>query len=206
MSAARHGPDDRRSGAFPADRDGARRRGVPDRVARCRARLRPRGPSSSGRRDAPWTRAAISSARRRPFAVSGSLPSENSAKSRLATTYVLYRGPHSWMSDGIVPRRRLDPLDARVQREQRRPRHAVLEAGPRRPLQRRRPWRRSFLEPTDPAPERENLLPGELQFGGHSAMREAAGSRWVALLRSPTDYRRAIVIVVLTRVVCPTDQ
>ena len=34
-------------------------------------------------------RTAISSARRRPFSLSGSLPSEKSAKSCLGTTYVL---------------------------------------------------------------------------------------------------------------------
>ena len=35
------------------------------------------------------SRSAVRSARSRPFSLSGSLPSENSAKSRLATTYAL---------------------------------------------------------------------------------------------------------------------
>src|SRR5215211_5471506 len=48
-----------------------------------------------------------------------------------------------------------------MQREQRGSRHAVLQAGPRRPPQRLRADRHSLLEPTDPSPERQNLPPGE---------------------------------------------
>src|SRR5262245_22345288 len=45
-------------------------------------------------------RAAMSSARFRPAASSGSLPSVNSARSLAGTTYVLNRGPQTWTSDG----------------------------------------------------------------------------------------------------------
>ena len=40
-------------------------------------------------------RSAFRTARWRPLASSGCRPSENSAKTRLGTTYVLKRGPHS---------------------------------------------------------------------------------------------------------------
>ncbi len=43
-----------------------------------------------------FNRSAICSARTRPLPLSGCRPSENSAKSRFATTYALNRGPHSW--------------------------------------------------------------------------------------------------------------
>jgi hypothetical protein len=44
--------------------------------------------------------AATSTAIRRPFASSGIRPSVKTATSRRATTYVLYRGPQTWTSDG----------------------------------------------------------------------------------------------------------
>ena len=67
----------------------------------------------------------------------------------------------------IIPRRRLDPVDARVQREQCRPRHAVLQARPRSAPQRLRALRHSLLEPTDPSSERQNLLPCEPKSRRH---------------------------------------
>ena len=50
-----------------------------------------------------------------------------------------------------------------MQGEQRRPRHAVLQPGPRRPPQRRRAQRHAVVEPTDAPPEREDLRAGELE-------------------------------------------
>src|SRR5262249_1082956 len=44
--------------------------------------------------------AARPSAIRRTRASSDSLPREKTARSRLATTYTLYRGPQSWTSEG----------------------------------------------------------------------------------------------------------
>jgi hypothetical protein len=61
----------------------------------------------------------------------------------------------------MLPRRRLDPLDARMQREQRGSRHAVLQTCPRRPPQRLRVPRHSRIEPTDPPSERQDLPSSE---------------------------------------------
>ena len=93
-------PDDRSSGALPADGDRARRRCVPDRdlltpSVRPTSRSVIRAPSR-------WAcnGSADRSARPRPLASSGNLPSENARSRAAATTYVLYRGPQSWASEG----------------------------------------------------------------------------------------------------------
>ena len=115
------------------------------------------------RRPSRWAciRSAIRSARRRLFALSGSLPSENSAKSRFGDDVGAVARPPQLGERGILPRRRLDPVDPRVQREQRGSRHAVLQAGPRRPPQRLRARRQPLVEPTDPSSERQDLPPRE---------------------------------------------
>ena len=80
---------------------------------------------------------------------------------------MLNRGPHSWASAGVLPRRRPDVLDPRVERQQRRPRHAVLQPGPRGAPQRVRARRRPLLEPADPSPEGQDLFSGELEGRWH---------------------------------------
>ena len=63
----------------------------------------------------------------------------------------------------MLPGRRLDPLDPRVQREQRGSRHAVLQAGPGRAPQRLRARRQALVERADPSPERQDLPPRDPQ-------------------------------------------
>ena len=96
----RHRPDGRQPRARPPNEHRARRRRVPQRVRVNSERM----PCLSVRHVAPsrWAcrRAARSSALRRPFASSGNLPSENTARSRAAITYTWYRGPQSWTSEG----------------------------------------------------------------------------------------------------------
>src|SRR3712207_1880877 len=62
---------------------------------------------------------------------------------------------------GVVQRRRLHAVEARVEGEERRARHAVLQAGPRGPSKRIRSQRNALLEPADSTPEREDLPPSE---------------------------------------------
>ena len=78
---------------------------------------------------------------------------------------------------GMLPRRRLDPVDPRVQRQQRGPRHAVLQAGPRRTPQRLRALHHPLLEPADPSSERQDLLPGERQSRLHRNLLESFPAR-----------------------------
>ena len=90
-------PNRRRTRAFPADGDRARRRGVPDRVA---VRARPRGPSSACRRGGRATAQPCA----RPEA--GSWRCREASRARTARSRASrrhrcwYRGPHSWASDG----------------------------------------------------------------------------------------------------------
>jgi hypothetical protein len=57
-----------------------------------------------------------------------------------------------------------------VDREEGSPRHAVLEARPRRPAQRRRSWWESLVERTDPPAEGEDLGALEMEWRGHVAV------------------------------------
>ena len=68
----------------------------------------------------------------------------------------------------VLPRRRLDALDARVKGEHGRPRHAVLQAGPGRLTERLRARRQALVEPVDPPPERDDLLPCQLEARRHA--------------------------------------
>ena len=74
--------------------------------------------------------------RRRRWASSGSVPRVKTATSGAATTKTLNRGPHSWTSEGSSQVDGSASCDARVYRQQRGPRHAVLQPGPGRPPER----------------------------------------------------------------------
>ena len=156
-------PDGRRSCALPADGDGARRRGVPEHVridaerapdlAVRHARSVELGVQLLG--DPVGPQAALGAV--------GIPPQREQREVTLGDDVRAVAGPPQLGERRILPRRRLDPLDARVQREQRRSRHAVLQAGPRRPPQRLRARRHSLVERTDPSSESQNLLPREPQ-------------------------------------------
>ena len=88
---------------------------------------------------------------------SGSRPSVKTAWSRAAITYTWYRGPHTCASEGSSKDERPGAFHARLDRQQRRTRHAVLDPGPRHLPQRRVSGRESLLEGADPPPERKDL-------------------------------------------------
>jgi hypothetical protein len=63
----------------------------------------------------------------------------------------------------VLPGRRLGPLDARMDREERSARHAVLQACPRRKPERAPSAREPLVECADVPPEREDLCPREFE-------------------------------------------
>ena len=79
----------------------------------------------------------------------------------------------------MLPGRRLDPAYPRVQREQRGSRHAVLQAGPRRPPQRLRAHRHSLVQRADSSPEGEDLLSRDLESRFHQTRHELKEPRSV---------------------------
>ena len=160
----RDDPDRRLPRALPADQDGAGRARVPEAVrihAQSGARLLMADPlvaegGARGSRRAPppaagpWRRPASCRARRR-------------RRSHAATTNTLYRGPHSCTSDGSAQVAGSVARDPGVDRQHRRPGHAVLQPRPGRPLQRGRPRRKPLVERADLPPERQNLRSREVE-------------------------------------------
>ena len=105
--------------------------------------------SRSATRSPPrWrrSRSAICSARRRPLAVVGEPPQREEREVALGDDVGLVPRPPELDERGMLPGRGLDLLDPRVQREERGSRHAVLQAGPRRPPQRLRAFGHSLVE------------------------------------------------------------
>ena len=75
---------------------------------------------------------------------------------------VVPRSPHLH-ERGILPGGRHGALHPRMDRQERGPRHAVLQAGPRRPAQRASaPWQ-PLIERSDAPPERQDLRSRDLQ-------------------------------------------
>ena len=108
-------------------------------------------------------RAARPSAFWRVLPPSGNLPSENTARSRAATTYTLYRGPHTCTSEGSSHVRRRGAFHPCMDRQERGSWHAVLKAGPRRTPQRTSPPWQPLIERSDAPSEREDLRPRDSQ-------------------------------------------
>ena len=95
-----HGPDGRRARTVPPDHDSAGGSGIAEPV-RMNVELVPRFSVGTPRAAEECAQLARDVLRPpRAAAPSGSLPSEKTARSRAATTYVLYLGPQSWTSDG----------------------------------------------------------------------------------------------------------
>jgi hypothetical protein len=80
--------------------------------------------------------------------------------------HVVARPPHL-RERAVLQRRRGDPFHPRVDREERGPRHAVLDPGPSRLPERTLTRRGSPIERTDAPPEREDLRSRELQRRRH---------------------------------------
>ena len=101
ISGGGHRPHHGQPRALPPDRERARQGGVAKVVPVHSERPpRRRRTSFEPRRGARAGEAARSSALRRILPPSGSLPSVNTARSRAATTYTWYRGPHTCTSEG----------------------------------------------------------------------------------------------------------
>ena len=67
----------------------------------------------------------------------------------------------------VLPARRVGPLDPGVDRQERGPRHAVLQARPRRLPQRAPPGREPLVERADPPSEGQDLRSGQREAGPH---------------------------------------
>src|SRR5438093_5250126 len=63
----------------------------------------------------------------------------------------------------VLPGRRLGPLDTRMDGEERSPRHAVLQARPRRTPERAPSAWEQLVERADLPPEREDLRPRQVE-------------------------------------------
>ena len=185
----RHAPDHRRARTLPTDQNGSGRGRVPEPVGIHAER---RGRVSIGMRAPPRTAcssAATSSATRRPLPSSGSRPSEKTACPALGTTYVLNRGPQSCTSDGSSQVDGLGAGHPGMDRQQRRPWHAVLQPRPRRATKRFRPGRQPLVERADPPPKRKDLLARERRAAQPSrptrsarrrAQHQAPKTRWTS--------------------------
>jgi len=69
----------------------------------------------------------------------------------------------------MLPRRRLDPVHPRVQREQRGSRHAVLQSGPRCSAEGPGTAWEPLVESTDVPTERKDLRPSEAERARHES-------------------------------------
>ena len=165
---ARHRPDRRLSGAVPAHQDPAGRSGIAQRVGR-NAERAPRlavghppasqqGLHALGR--VLGEPAAFAGVREPAEREHASIPGRDHERAEAGTPQ-LHEG---W----ILPRRRAGPIDTRMDREQRRPGHAVLEPGPGGAPQRVGAGREPLDERADSLAVREDLRPGDLErVGGH---------------------------------------
>jgi hypothetical protein len=158
----RHRPHGRLSCALPPDQ--------PVPVGEAYARLLGCTPSACPtspyvRRDSPrsaGSRVAMSSARRLPLTSSGYLPSVNCKVARGDDEDVVSRPPD--LDEGwVLPCRWPCSLHASVNRQKRGPGHAVLQARPRHPPQRRPSPREPLVKGADAPAVRQDLRPREVE-------------------------------------------
>src|SRR5581483_5289426 len=98
------------------------------------------------------------------FVVRVSADSEHSVVARRDDVHAEPRPP-DLDERGILPRRRARPLDTGVDREQRGPRHAVLQTRPRRLPKRAGAGRKPLVEAGDAPAEGEDLRARQLEQG-----------------------------------------
>ena len=89
----------------------------------------------------------------------------------------------------VLPRGRLGPRNASVNRENCGARHAVLQARPRRALERGSARRQPLVERSRPASVRQYLRPGEVERRRHHAARRAVHRSDASVLQSRLSNR-----------------
>jgi len=149
----RHRPDGRLSGALPTDQDLAGRRGVPKRIW---VHAEPATSLSVGHR--PAAEEGVQPSRRflsepPAFIVSGEPPEGEDGDIACRHDVRAEPRPPELDERSILPGGRLGSLDARMDRQERRSRHAVLQAGPRRKPQGALARRQALVERIDGSSE-----------------------------------------------------
>src|SRR4029450_13380986 len=143
---SRHRPDGRLSRALPADQDRARRRGVPEQI-----RVHAEGLSRLAGAHPPTVEEGMQTSRD----LLGPLPTGRIVRQPPEREERAVAGRHDIRAEPrapdlderrILPAGRVRPLDPRVDREERSPRHAVLQARPRLAPERARAARKPLLE------------------------------------------------------------
>jgi hypothetical protein len=177
----RHGPDGRPPCPFPPDQQRAGRRGVPEAV-RVLAEPAPRLPGAHPRAVEEGAQTSGEILRPPPaLRVIGEGPErEDGEIARGHDEDVEPRAPEldqRW----ILPRGGFGPFDASVDRQERGPGHAVLQARPRRTPERPPPVREPLVEGADVSPEREDLLPREVKPRSGHITSPGRGTRRIKL-------------------------
>ena len=159
-------PDSRRTRALPADGDRTRRRGVPEGVpdAECAPNVAIGHLPAVELGVQPLSHALGPDA---AFGAVGMSPEREQREVALRDDIGAVTRPPQLGERGVLPRRRLNPFDPRVQREHCSSRHAVLQAGPRCPPERLRALGHAFVERANSASERQDLLSRDLQLRLH---------------------------------------
>jgi hypothetical protein len=159
----RHRPDDRRSCPLPADQHAAGHRGVTEPIG-VLAEAVPR----LGVGHPPTVEEAVQAGGkllRLPPARTSFWQSAKGKDHAVARGHDVRAEPRSPDLDKrpVLPAGRVSAYHPRVDRQERRPRHAVLQTRPRRTAERARAGRQPLIERADVPPERQDLRPRELK-------------------------------------------
>ena len=183
-------PDRRRPRALPPDRHRAGRRGVPDRVSDAEGPCGLAVGHARAAEDEAQPLGRVLGARA-ALCVLGQPPEREQREVAFRDDVCAVAGAPELREGGVLPGRRPHSLDPRVEREQRGPRHAVLQPGPRRPPQRRGALGHPLVEAADRAPVGQDLPSVEPESRVHRAFEEPSGAV-PAVRRSALAHGRAV--------------
>jgi len=195
----RHGPDDRCSCALPADHHPPGRCGVPQSI---RVQSEPASRLAVGH--PPTGEEGVEAGGevfRDPPAARGVRQPPGREDREVACRYDIRAEarPPELNERRVLPGGRASPLDTRMDRKERRTRHAVLQARPGRTPEGTRAGREPFVERADAPSERQDLRPREVERNtprsrprfhgpsqsGYSSFRQVRGSSgWAFGVRS----------------------
>ncbi len=180
-----HGPYGRESRAVPPDHDGAGRGGVPEPVGV----LPERSPGVTvGRHRAAEVRVQTGGQFLRPPQAGRIVrqpPQREDTEVASRDDVGVEPRPPELDQRWVVPRGRQGSLDARVDREQRRPGHAVLQARPRRAPERPPAARQPRIEFADAPPEPKDPRSREVEpRGRHRPIAVIAGATALGVRRT----------------------